>query len=108
VTCLKNFQMFLKGVKGRQEVLVTISEGFVLIDEGNGFVLERFKGCRVAIMGRKRDEGDYYLDRRRRMFFHPGVVRRGEGFRLAGVEWGGKGDSTPPPSLPLCLLDIRG
>jgi len=41
---LNNFQVFLKGLKGRQEVLVTISQGFVLIDEGICLVLERFKG----------------------------------------------------------------
>jgi len=57
-----NFQGFLKGLKGRLEVLVTISEGFVLIDEGIGFVLERFKGCMLAIMGRKRGVGDASLD----------------------------------------------
>jgi len=41
---LNNFQVFLKGLKGRQEVLVTISQRFVLIDKGIGFVVERFKG----------------------------------------------------------------
>ena len=100
---LNNFQVFLKGLKGRQEVLVTISQGFVLIDEGISFVLERFKGGRFNMMGRMRGVGDNCLDRRRGIFFHPGVIRRGGGFRAAGVEWGGKGVSTPL-LMPLCLL----
>ena len=83
---LNNFQVVLKGLKGCHEVLVTISQGFVLIDEGIGFVLERFKGGRFPIMGRMRGVGDNSLDRRRGIFFHPGVVRRGVGFRVAGVE----------------------
>jgi len=86
VTFLNNFQLFLKGFKGRQEVLVTIGQGFVLIEEGIGFVLERFKGGRFAIMGRMRGVGDNCLDRRRGFFFHPGVIRRGGGFKAAGVE----------------------
>jgi len=107
VTFLNNFQVFLKGLKGRQEVLVTISKGFVLIDEGLAFVLERFKGGRFAIMGRMRCVGDNCLDRRWGIFFHPGVIRRGGGFRAAGVEWGGKGVSTPPPSAPLSVRHLR-
>jgi len=77
VTFLNNFHVFLKALKGCQEVLVTISQGFVLIDVGIGFVLERFKGCRFAIMGRMRGVGDNCLNRRRGLFFHPGVIRRG-------------------------------
>jgi len=107
VTFLNNFQVFLKGLKGCLEVLVTISLGFVLIDEGIGFVLERFKGGRFSIMGRKRAIGEDCLDRRRRIFLHPGVIRRGGGFRAAGVEWGGKGVSTPPPSAPLSIRHQR-
>jgi len=49
---LNNFPVFLKGLKGHQDVLVSISQGFVLIDEGSGLVLERFKGGRFAIIGR--------------------------------------------------------
>ena len=99
--------MFLKGLKGPQEVLVTISQGFVLIDESIGFVLERFKGGRFTIMGRMRGVGDTCLDRRRRIFFNPGVIRRGGGIRVAGVEWGGKEVSTPPPSAPLSIRHQR-
>jgi len=50
---LNKFQEFLKSLKGCQELLVTISQEFVLIDEGISFVLQRFKGCRFAIMGRR-------------------------------------------------------
>jgi len=104
---LNNFQVFLKGLKGGQEVLVTICEGFVLIDEGIGFVLERLQGGRFAIMGRMRGVRDNCLDRRRGIFFHPGVIRRGGGFRVVGVEWGGKGISTPPLSAPLSIRHQR-
>ena len=102
---LNNFQVFLKGVKGHQESLVTMSQGFVLIDEGHGFVLERFKGGRFTIMEGIRGVGDNCLDRRRGIFFHPGIVRRGEGFRVAGVECGSKGVSTPPPAASLSISD---
>jgi len=107
VTFLNNFQVFPKGLKGRQEVLVTISQGFVLIDEGSGFVLERFKGGRFAIMGRMRDVGDNCLDRRRGIFFHPGIIRRCGGFRVVRVEWGGKGVPTLPPCAPLSIRHQR-
>ena len=70
MTFLNNFQVFLKGLKGGQEVLVTISQGFVLIDEGSGFVLERLKSGMFAIMGSMRGVGDNCLDRRRGIFFH--------------------------------------
>jgi len=40
VIFLNNFQVFLKGLKGRQEVLRTISQGFVLIIAGIGLFLE--------------------------------------------------------------------
>ena len=104
---LNNFQVFLKVLKGRQEVLVTISQGFVLIDAGIGFFLERFKSCGFAIMGRMRGMGDNCLVRRRGIFFHPGIVRRGVGFRAVGVSRGARG-FPQPLHLPLCLLDIRG
>jgi len=107
VAFLNNLQVFLKGLKGGQEVLVTISPGFVLIDEGSCFVLDRLKGGRFAIMGRMRGVGDNYLDRRRGIFVHPGIVRRGGGFRSAGVKCGGKGVSTPPPSVPLSMRHQR-
>jgi len=67
----------------------------------------RFKGGRFTIMGRMRAVGDNCLDRRRGIFFHPGIVRRGGTFSAAGVELGGKGVSTPPLSAPLSI-DIRG
>jgi len=38
VTFLNNFQVLLKGLKGRQEGWVTISQGFVLLDEGFHFI----------------------------------------------------------------------
>jgi len=107
VTFLNNFQGFFKGLKGGQEVLVTINQGCVMIDEGIHFVLKRFLGGRFAIMGRMTGVGDNRLDRRRGIFFHPGLVRRGGGFRAAGVEWGARG-FPPPLHLPLCLLYIRG
>jgi len=86
VTFLNNFQVSLKGLKGGHEVLVTISQGFVLIDEDNGFVLERFMGGRVAIMGRMRDVADTCLDRRREIFFYPSIIRTGGGFRAVRIE----------------------
>jgi len=70
-------------------------------------MLERFKGGRFAIMGRMRGVGDKCLDRRRGIFFHPGVVRRGGGFRAVLVEWRGKGVSTRPPSAPLSIRHQR-
>ena len=100
---LNIFQVFLKSLKGCEEVLVTISQGFVLIDEDSGFVLERFKGSRFAIMVRMRDMGDNCLDRRRGIFFYPDIVRRDGGFTAVRVECGGKGVSTPPPSAPLSI-----
>jgi len=107
VTFLNNFQVVLKGLKGRQEGMVTISQGFVLIDEGNGFILERFNGGRFAIMGRMRDVGDICLDRRRGIFFHLGIVRRGGASEWQGLNGGARG-FPPLLPLPLCLLDIRG
>ena len=107
MTFLSNFQVFVKGLKGHQEVLVTISQGFVLIDDGIGFVLERFKGGRFTIMGRIRGVEDNSLDRRKGIFFHPDIVRGGGGFRATGVEWGGKVLSTPPPSAPLAIRHQR-
>ena len=86
MTFLNNFQVFLKELKGCQEVLVIITQGFVLIDKGIGFVLETFKGGRLAIMGRKRCVGDNCLNRSRGIFFHPGIVRRGRCFRAVGVK----------------------
>jgi len=107
VTFLNNFQVFLKGLKGRQEVFLTISQGFVLIDKGIGFVLERFKGGILAIMGRMKCVGDNYLDMTRGIFFHPGLIRRGGGFRIAVLNGGARGFPPPLPQ-PLSLLDIRG
>jgi len=98
--------VFLKGLKGLQEVLVTISQGFVLIDEGIGFILERFKGGRFAIIGRMRAGGDNCLDRSRGIFFHPGVIWRGGASEQQGLNWEARG-FPPPLPLPLCLLDIR-
>jgi len=63
VTFVNKFQVLLKGLKCGQELLVRIRKGFVLIDEGIGFILERFKGWRFAIMGRMRGVGDNCLDR---------------------------------------------
>ena len=54
-------------------------------------------------MGTIRGVRDNCLDRRRGIFFHPGIRRRGGGFRVAGVEWGGKRVSTPSPSAPLSI-----
>jgi len=100
VTFLNNFQVFLKGLKGRHQVLVTISQGFILFDEGIGFVLERFEAGRSTIIGRIRGVGDNCLDRRRGIFFHPSVVSTGGGFRAAGVQWGGLGGFHPPSLCP--------
>ena len=103
MTFLNKFQVFLKSLKGHQEVLVTSSQEFVLIDKGIDFVLDRFKGGRFTIMGRMRGVGDYCLDRSRGIILHPGVLRRGGGFRAAAIEWGHKGIYTFPPSAPLSI-----
>jgi len=58
VTFLNNIQVFLKCLQGCQEVLVIISQGVFLIDECNGFVLERFKGGRFTLSGRMRGVRD--------------------------------------------------
>jgi len=107
VTFLNNFLVVLKCFKGGNKVLVAISQRFVLIDEGVGFFVELFKGGMLAIMSRDRGFGGNILDRRRGVFFHPGVHRGVGGFRVAGLEWGSKRVSSPLP-LFLCLSDIRG
>jgi len=107
VTFLNNFQVVLKGSKGGNKVLVAISQRFVLIYKGVGFFLEEFKGCMLAIMSRDRGLGGYSLDRRRGVFFHPGVHRAVGGFRAAWLEWGSKRVSSALPSSPLSIRHQR-
>jgi len=103
VMFLNNSQVVLKCFKGGNKVLVAISQRFVLIDKAGGFFLEGFKGGMLAIMSRDRGLGGKSLDRRRGVFFHPGVDRGVGGFRPAGLEWGSKRVSSAPPSSPLSI-----
>jgi len=107
VTFLNNFQVVLKCFKGGNKVLVPISQRFVLIDKDVGFFLERFKGGMLTIMSRDRGLGGNSLDRRRGVFFHPGVHRGVRGFRVAGLQWGSKRVSSAPPSSPLFIRHQR-
>jgi len=93
----------LKCFEGGNKVLVAFSQRFVLIDEGVGFFLEGFKGGMLAIMSRERGFGGNSLDRRRGVFFHPGVHRGVGGFRVAELEWGSKRVASAPPSSPLSI-----
>jgi len=97
----------LKCFKGGNKVLVAISQRFVLIDEGVGFFLEGFKHGMLAIMSRDRVLGGNSLDRRRGVFFHPGVHMGVGGFRAVGLEWGSKRVSSAPPSSPLSIRHQR-
>jgi len=83
--------------------LIAISQRFVLIDQGFGFFLEGFKGGMLAIMSRDRGLGGNSLDRRRGVFFHPGVHRGVGGFRAVGLEWGSKRVASAPPASPLSI-----
>jgi len=58
-------------------------------------------------MSRDRGLGGNSLDRRRGVFFYPGVHRRVWGFRAAGLEWGSKRVSSAPPSFPLSIRHQR-
>jgi len=107
VTFLNNLQVVLKCFNRGNKVLVAISQRFVLIDEGVGFFLEGFKGGMLGIMSRDRGLGGNSLDRRRGVFFHPGVHRGVGGFRTAGCNGVARGFPLALP-LPLCLSDIRG
>jgi len=89
-------------------VTVTIRLGSVLIDEGSGFILERLKGGRFAIMARIRGVGDNCLDGRRGILFNTCILRRGGGFIVAGVKWEGKGVSTPSPIAPFVYWTSEG
>jgi len=97
----------LKCFKGGNKALVAISQIFVLIDEGVGFFLEGFKGGMLAIISRDRGLGGNSLDRRRGVFFHPGVHRGVGDFRAAGLEWGSKRGSSAPPCSPLSIRHQR-
>jgi len=104
---LNNFPVVLKCFKGDNKVLVASSQRFVLIDEGVGFFLEGFKGGMLTIMSRDRGLGGNSLDRRRGVFFYPGVHRGVGGFRVAGLEWSSKRVSSAPPSSPLSIRHQR-
>ena len=104
MTFLNNFQVVLKCFKCCNKVLVAISQRFVQIDEGVGFFLEGFKGGMLAIRSRDRGLGGNSLDRRRGVFFHPGVHRGVGGFRAAGLKWGSKRVSSAPPSSPFSII----
>jgi len=104
---LNNFQVVLKCFKGGNKVLVAISQRFSLIDEGVGFFLEGIKGGMLTIMSRDTGLGGNSLDRRRGVFFYPGVHRGVGGFRAAGLEWGSKRVSSAPPSSPLPIRHQR-
>jgi len=86
---------------------VTISQSLVLMDQGFNFLLKEFKSRRLSIIAGDRALGGNSLHRRRGIFFHPGAIMRGGGFRAVGVEWGGKGVSTPHPSAPLSTRHHR-
>jgi len=100
---MNNIQVLLKGFKGCDEVLVAMSQGLVLIDEGIGFFLQGFKGGRLAIMGREKSLSIDSLHKRRGVFSHPGVFRRREGFRAAGLKWGSKRVPFAPTSSSLSI-----
>ena len=89
--------MALQCRKDGQKEFVTISQRLVLIDKGGDFLLEGFKRCRLSIIGRDRSLGSNSLGRGRGIFFHPGVITRGGGFRAAGLNGGARG--FPPLSL---------
>jgi len=90
-----------QGLKAGQKEFITISPRPFLIEEGVDFLLEGFKSGMLSIIARDRGLGGIRLHRRRGIFFHPGVICRGGGFRAAGVESGGMRVSTPPHSAHL-------
>jgi len=81
VTFLNNFQVVIKGLKGDQKEFVTISQRLVLIGDGSDFLLEGLKSCRLSIIGGDRGFSGNSLDRRRGIFFFPGIVKRGGGLQ---------------------------
>ena len=107
MTVLNNFQVVLRCFKGGNKVLVAISQRFVPIDKGAGFFMEGFKGGMLAIMSIDRGLGGNSLDRRRGVFFHPGVHRGVGGFRAAGLQWGSKTVYSALPSSPLSIRHER-
>jgi len=108
MTFLNNFQVVLKCFQGGNKVLVAISQRFVLIDEGVGFFLEGFKGGMLAIMSRDRGLGGNSLDRRRGVFFHPGVHRGVGGFRAGGGRMGQQEGFLSPSLYPFVYQTSEG
>ena len=79
-----------------------------MIDEGIGFILERFMGGRFPIMGRRRGVGDNSLDRRRGIFFC--LVSSGE-VGVSERQWlngGGQGGFHPPSLSPFVYQLLEG